>query len=143
MLISKKQFRFDLADNYTAMARLGIDIKKSKYFLPPYEWYNDTIAKWTNELQLQLINFTPGTRSHADYTWPGLKNYRGSEDIYESIIQYEASAVSGLNGFMLLMHLGTDPQRTDKFYKRLPELIRTLKKKGYHFQRVDELLLTD
>jgi endoglucanase len=143
LLVTKKQFNFDLADNYTAMAQYGIDIKKASYFLPPYEWYNDTIAAWTKDLQLQLINFTPGTRSHADYTTPLDKNYRSSEEIYKSIIDYENTKPWGLNGFILLMHIGTDPKRTDKFYHRLPDLIKHLKAKGYQFQRVDKLLTTD
>jgi endoglucanase len=143
LLVTKKQFNFDLADNYTAMAQYGIDIKKASYFLPPYEWYNDTIAVWTKDLQLQLINFTPGTRSHADYTTPLDKNYRSSEEIYKSIIDYENTQPWGLNGFILLMHIGTDPKRTDKFYHRLPDLIKHLKAKGYQFQRVDKLLTTD
>jgi len=140
LLVTKKQFRFDLADNYTAMARHGIDVKKAICFLPPYEWYNDSIAKWTGELQLQLINFTPGTKSNADYTWPGLPNYLNSEKIYQSIVQYEGSSPSGLNGFMLLVHLGTDPRRPDHLYAWLGALIRRLRSEGYQFQRVDELL---
>jgi len=120
----------------------GIDIKKEKarFFLPPYEWYNATIASWTSELGLQLINFTPGTISHADYTTPGMNNYRSSDIIYKSIVDYEKNRRAGLNGFILLMHIGTDPKRTDKFYHRLPELLKYLRAKGYQFQTVDNLL---
>ena len=117
--------------------------KQAAFFLPPYEWYNDTIAAWTKEMGLQLINFTPGTRSNADYTTPNDKNYRSSEEIYNSIINYEQTKPAGLNGFILLLHIGTDPNRTDKFYYRLPELIKYLKAKGYHFQTVEQLLLVD
>ncbi len=143
LLVTKNQFRFDLADNYTAMARLGIDIKKANYFLPPYEWYNDSIASWSKELQVQLINYTPGTLSHADYTTDKDKNYRSSEKILASILQTEQNKPAGLNGFILLMHIGAGPGRTDKFYRKLPELIRHLKAKGYQFQRVDGILETD
>ncbi len=118
----------------------GVNTFKTSYFLPPYEWYNDTIAAWTKELGLQLINFSPGTRSNADYTYPALKNYQSNEVIYHSIIDYERAKPSGLNGFILLLHIGTDPKRTDKFYSRLPRLISYLKAKGYHFQTVDQLL---
>ncbi len=143
LLVTKDQFRFDLADNYTAMARQGIDVKMAKYYLPPYEWYNDTIAAWTKELKLQLINFSPGTLSHADYTTPEDKNYRSSETIWNSIMDFEQKRPAGLNGFILLLHIGTDHRRTDKFYFRLQELVRRLKSKGYQFQTVDELLKTD
>lgn len=113
------------------------------YFLPPYEWYNDQISIWTKERNMQLINYTPGTLSHADYTTDKDKNYRSSETIYNSIIDYEKNHASGLNGFILLMHLGAGPGRKDKFYTYLPKLIAYLRAKGYHFQRVDELLKED
>jgi peptidoglycan/xylan/chitin deacetylase (PgdA/CDA1 family) len=88
----------------------------------------------------QLIDYTPGTLSNADYTTPDLKNYRSSEEIFRSIIKYEQSHPSGLNGFILLLHIGTDPKRTDKFYFKLPDLIQKLKARGYQFQTVEQLL---
>ncbi len=48
------------------------------------------------KLGLQLINYTPGTLSHADYTTSKDKNYRSSETIYNSIIDYEKSKPAGL-----------------------------------------------
>jgi peptidoglycan/xylan/chitin deacetylase (PgdA/CDA1 family) len=136
LLVTKKEFEADLKLNYDAMKELGIS--NAKYFLPPYEWYNDSIAAWTKEMHLQLINFTPGTKSNADYTTPDLKNYRASDEIYNSIISLETK--QSLDGFVLLLHIGTDPKRTDKFYFKLKQLIQTLKQKGYSFKRVDELL---
>jgi len=140
LLVEKDQFRKDLSANYNEMTGVGITKEKARFFLPPYEWYNDTIANWTKEFGLQLINFTTGTLSHADYTIPDMKNYRSSEVIYKSIIDYEKNHPAGLNGFILLMHIGTDPKRTDKFYHRLPGLIKHLNAKGYQFQTVDNLL---
>lgn len=122
------------------MQSFGIAKKEARYFLPPYEWYNDTIAAWTNALGLQLINYTPGTLSHADYTTPDASNYRSSSTIWNSIESFEIKHVTGLNGFILLVHIGTDPKRTDKFYHQLPSLIQWLKKKGYKMVKIDELL---
>jgi endoglucanase len=143
LLLNEQQFSLDLADNYAAMAAHGIEANKSRYFLPPYEWYNDSIAVWTNRFGMQLINFTPGTRSTADYTKETDKNFRDSESILNSITGYEISRPSGLNGFILLTHVGAGPGRTDKFYKKLPELIKNLKSKGYQFVRIDTLLQSD
>lgn len=141
LLVSQQQFSADLTANYKAMERFGISKKDSPYFLPPYEWYNQSISNWTSEMGLQLINFTPGTRSNADYTYPEMgKSYRSSEEIYQSIINFEKEKPDGLNGFMLLLHIGTDPRRTDKLYDRLPELINFLKNEGYELVKVDELL---
>ncbi len=143
LLVTEQQFKTDLLNNYNEMAEFGIEKQQAKYFLPPYEWYNDSISIWTKELGLQLINYTPGTLSHADYTTTNDRNYRSSETIYNSIIKYEKTKPAGLNGFILLMHIGAGPGRTDKFYTRLPELIQYLKQKGYQFQTVERLLKTD
>lgn len=40
-----------------------------------------------------------------------------------------------------MVHFGTSPQRTDKFYKRLPQMIKTLKHKGYKFVPLKKNLL--
>lgn len=140
MLVTKSEFIRDLQKNYGELQRLGISNLSARYFLPPYEWYNDTISRWASEWGLQLVNYTPGTLSHADYTTPRDKNYRGSEEIYRSIVAYEKAQASGMNGFILLMHIGTDPKRKDKLYYRLPELIQWLREKKYQLVRIDELL---
>src|SRR5690606_40658683 len=105
-LVSHSQWQHDIANNYKEMQRFGIKKSQAYYFLPPYEWYNDTIAKWTKEWGLQLINFTSGTLSHADYTHPEEKNYRSSQEIWESIFRAETNRPNGLNGYILLLHIG-------------------------------------
>ena len=121
-----------------SIVNYGVKRSVIKYFIPPYEWYNDSIAIWTKQMRIQLINYSPGTKSTADYTTPDRKNYRSSDEIYQSIIDKEKQ--DGLNGFILLIHFGTDPKRTDKFYDRLDELITTLKQKGYEFNNIAGLL---
>jgi endoglucanase len=150
LLVSKSEFLNDLFSLNKTLGHIAEKFEREgytgifmDYFLPPYEWYNDSISTWCKEKGIQLINYTPGTLSHADYTTPKDKNYKSSETIYNSIINYEKTKPTGLNGFILLMHIGAGPARTDKFYSRLPELIRYLKQKGYHFQTVDQLLNTE
>jgi peptidoglycan/xylan/chitin deacetylase (PgdA/CDA1 family) len=138
LLVTHEQFIADLEGNYSEMKKFGIRRQDSPYFLPPYEWYNDSIVSWTREMSLTLINFSPGTISHADYTTPDLKNYRNSEEIFQSITGYEKK--NGMNGFILLTHIGVDPKRKDKFYLRLEAVIKELKSKGYRFLRIEDLL---
>ncbi len=126
--------------NYATMAAVGIKTYKTQYFIPPYEWYNDTISAWANEQGWVLFNNTPGTLSHADYTIPSMKNYRSSDVIWGSILDYEQNVAQGLNGFLLLIHIGTHPERTDKFYLQLGPLINFLRHKGYRFRRIDRML---
>ena len=138
-LVTKEQFDQDLAKNYEAMQQFGINKSAAHYFLPPYEWHNETIAEWTSANGLQLVNFTPGTGSNADYTTPSMKNYASSDAILQRIKAYQAKDPNGLNGFILLMHIGAGPERTDKFYSRLPELIEWLRSKNYEIVRIDQL----
>jgi len=140
LLVTKRQFIADLKKNYKELKRFGIKNSSARFFLPAYEWYNDSISSWTRQLGLQLVDYTSGTLSNADYTTPEEKNYRNSGVIYQSILEYEQKHTSGLNGFILLMHIGTDAKRTDKFYNRLPQLIQWLEQKNYQPVRIDELL---
>ncbi len=141
LLLTQKQFRDDLQDNYKAMVSFGIKEEDALFFLPPYEWYNDSISTWTSQMGLQLINHTHGTLSHADYTVPGTGTYRSSDEIFQSVLDYETSGSNGLNGFILLSHIGTVPERTDKFYFYLEKLVEELKLRAYRFKRIDELLV--
>lgn len=141
LLVTEDQFRTDLENNYKRMRRFGVRKQDAPFFLPPYEWYNAQIARWTADAGRTLVNFTHGTRSTADYTYPEMgKSYRGSDEIYRSVMEHERVSPHGLNGFILLVHIGTDPRRTDKFYDRLDRLIGELEGKGYTFRRIDDLL---
>lgn len=142
LLVSKHDFVHDLQNNYELMKAFGIYQESAPYFLPPYEWYNDSISSWTKSIGLQLINYTPGTISHADYTTPVMPNYKSSEDILKSIFKYESSRPDGLNGFILLMHIGTSPLRKDKLYDKFPLILEFLKGRSYQLVKIDELLMS-
>ena len=55
------------------------------------------------------------------------------------LMSYESD--HSLNGHLLLVRFAQFPQRTDKFYKRLPQMIKTLKHKGYKFVPLRKNLL--
>jgi endoglucanase len=134
LLVTKEDFFRDVLDNYKEIERFGVRKTDARFFLPAYEWYNDTVTTWTKELGLVLVNFTPGTYSNADWTHPELgRQYVSSDTIFARILRFEQSRPDGLNGFILLTHIGTDPRRKDKFYMRLDELITALENKGYQF----------
>jgi len=141
LLVTKQEFTDDLLNSYRELKNFGVEKNSARYFLPPYEWYNDSITSWAAQLGLQLVNFTPGTRSTADYTYPDMgSKYMSNEMIYQSIIKLEKNSPSGLNGFILLIHAGTDPRRKEKFYYQLPSLIDDLKRLSYSFVTIDQLL---
>lgn len=137
--VTKEEFTDDIRKCYQVMQKYGITPEKAKYFMPPFEEYNTTIASWTKELGLQLVNYTPGTGSNMDYTTPEMPYYRSSEEIYNRIMEEEAK--NGLNGHILLLHLGVGNERTDKFCDTyLDKLISSLLGKGYKFTLLEEAI---
>lgn len=137
-LISRSAFEKDLRANLTKLARF--QSVPPRFFLPPYEHADQAIADWSAQCGLTLVNYTPGTRSPADYTEDEAKNFVSSQTIFDSILQREASDPDGLNGYLLLLHLGAGPRRSDKFASRLPELLAFLQRRGYVSVRLDSLL---
>jgi peptidoglycan/xylan/chitin deacetylase (PgdA/CDA1 family) len=117
------------------MAGFGIKKKDARYFLPPFEWYNQTVSQWAAEAGLTLVNFTPGTLSNADYTYPAPgQRYITADSIFARILAYEKQTPKGLKGFILLTHIGSDPRRPDKFYRKLDPLLGELTRRGYRFK---------
>lgn len=137
LLVSRSAFEDDLRGNYEAMARFAIKRREAPYLLPPFEWHNQKIADWCLAKGVTLVNFTPGTSSTADYTTPEMgSRYVSSDTIAHSIEHFERTNISGLNGFLLLAHIGAGPKRSDKFYLKLEGLIMDLQRKGYRFSRL-------
>ncbi len=137
-LVPKDAFKADLLANLEKIERLGT--ARPRYFLPPYEHYNADIARWTGEMGLRLVNYTPGTRSNADYTEDRAANFVASGAIFASILRCEKEDAHGLNGFLLLLHLGAGPGRTDKFHARFGALLDELAGRGYQFVGLEDLL---
>ena len=141
-LVTKDSLLQDLWRNKKSMQQMGIkEADMKRFFIPPYEWWNDEIGSWMDSRGITLFSFTPGTTSNADYTWPEMgTSYKSSDVIMNAIKKFNETRVGRLNGVVLLIHAGTDPRRKDKLYNRLDELISYLKKAGYQFKRIDELL---
>jgi peptidoglycan/xylan/chitin deacetylase (PgdA/CDA1 family) len=135
LLVSEKEFRKDLKANMKELREAGTGKRKVKFFLAPFEWYNREIAEWSRETGLTLINFTPGTGTNADYTTPGMGGYKSSDVLWDHLSRFEERNRLGLKGAIILVHLGTHPDRQDKFYNRLGDLIDELRRRGYDFGR--------
>jgi endoglucanase len=139
-LVTQAQFTSDLKRNFQRFQELELAQSPGRYFIPPFEHYNTQIVAWAEQMEVTLINYTPGTRSHADYTGEADRNFTSAQVIFDSIVKREQTDPHGLNGFILLLHLGSGPGRADKFPARFGELLDHLAAQGYEFVRVDELL---
>ncbi len=138
LLVTKNEFISDIEDNYKSLEKLGIPKNKALVYLPPYEWYNDTIASWSNQIGLKLVNISSGTITNQDWTIPEKgKPYFSSDSLMKNFLSYEKE--KGMNGYILLIHPGTDPRRTDKFYLRLDSILNYLENKNYSFHSFSEI----
>ena len=139
-LVSREEFTADLAANLKALRAIGALPARHAFFIPPYEHFNRDQVKWCKPLDVTLFNFTPGSGSNRDYAPEGDSHFATSQKIYDDILAYERKDPHGLNGFILLMHLGSG--RADPLHPRLGALCNELTKRGYEFVRIDELLNT-
>ena len=138
-LVTKEFFAEDLRANLAALRTIGaLQPGEPVLFIPPYEWYNRDQAAWCKELGVTLINFTPGSGSNRDYAPEGDPAFVPSEKLCDDILAYERRHPHGLNGFILLLHVGS--QRKDPFHPQLGPLCDELTKRGYKFVRIDKLL---
>jgi len=141
LLVTKDSFNTDIERNIEAMQSVGLILNHPQYYIPPYEWWNDSITAWSHQKNLRVVSFTPGIRTNADYTYPELGNtYKSTEWIMGWLKDVLLSATTKLNGAIMLIHAGTDPRRKDKLYDRLSEMILLLKTNGYNLKRIDELV---
>jgi peptidoglycan/xylan/chitin deacetylase (PgdA/CDA1 family) len=138
-LISEAEFNKDLSANLTALRSFGaLEPGQPAFLIPPYEWYNRDQVNWSKEAGVTLINFTPGSGANRDYAPEGDRAFVPSAKLGDDILAYEKSAPHGLNGFILLFHVGAE--RQDLFHPQLGPLCDELLSRGYEFVRIDQLL---
>lgn len=137
LIVSRDSLMRDLERNAAELARFGITKEKSRWLLPPYEYYNSESNFLTERMGYRVLNYTPGTGTPADYTTPDMPSYKTSEQLIDNLYNFENAV--GLDGAILLIHPGIHPDRTDRLYNRLGEIIKHLKEKGYSFRSLNEI----
>lgn len=138
-LVTEDFFAKDLKKNIAALGVIGaLTRDKRVFFIPPYEYYNADQVKWAQKLDLVLFNLSPGCGSSRDYIKEGAPHFVTAQKLYDDILAYEKKDPHGLNGYLLLLHLGSG--RKDPFHPMLGPLCDELTKRGYEFERVDNLL---
>ncbi len=113
----------------------------NKHLIPfwraPFGEINREILLWAAELGYRHIGWSYRCDS---WDWVADKNsdlYRSSDQIKGHFLDLEEKR--GLNGKIILMHLGSE-RKADFPYETLAALIDELKRRGYTFVKVSELL---
>ena len=133
-LVSGDSLRNDIINNLVELQKFGVSQKDAVWFMPPYEWYNKESVYTASTLGLKTINYTPGTATPADYTYPGMSSYKTSDELIAKLFAFEKS--NNLNGAIILIHPGVDDRRPDKLYDKLDSIIKRLRRLGYTFERL-------
>ena len=138
-LVTEAFFKEDLRKNIARLRAIGaLRHEQPVFFIPPYEHYNRDQVLWARQLNVVLFNLTPGCGSNRDYIKEGAPRFVSARRLYDDILTYERKDPHGLNGFLVLLHLGSG--RKDPFHPMLGPLCDELSKRGYEFERVDRLL---
>lgn len=126
----------------------------SKIWRTPYGAYNSLILKIAGKFGYKKhIFWTNGGNGHSldipDYISKRMivvggrlvKNplYMTREQVLKMLVDWEIKDKHGMNGAIILMHLGTN-RKVDKLINVLPEFIKKMKDKGYRFVTTSEVL---
>lgn len=128
-LVTVDSLLTDTHANLRALAQHGVNTAGVIWYLPPYEWAASIHADAISRMGMTPIAPTPGILTYRDYTTPDMAEYHSSDEIFRQLLDYERAHT--LSGAIVIIHLGTHPLRTDKFYRRFPALLDTLISRGY------------
>jgi peptidoglycan/xylan/chitin deacetylase (PgdA/CDA1 family) len=137
-LISETEFKKDLEKNISDLKQLRALASGPIYFIPAYECFDGDQVKWAKEMGVLKFNFSPESGSNRDYMQESDPKFVSSQRILKDTLAYEKKDPHGLNGYILLIHLGAD--RKDKMYRLLEPMVEELRSRGYEFVRIDEML---
>lgn len=119
--------------------------KMAPYWRAPYGEHNAEIRTWAAGAGFRQIGWTLG-KSWADgmdtLDWvadTSATYYHSADEIAEKIITFGDGKKSGANGAVILMHLGSQ-RNGDYPHLKLPQIIQEMKKKGYTFVTIPEML---
>jgi peptidoglycan/xylan/chitin deacetylase (PgdA/CDA1 family) len=111
----------------------------------PYGEHNGEIRAWAAEPGYRHVGWTRDAASREDLDsrdWvadPTSSIYRSSREIRDRILGFGQGNGHGLNGGIVLMHLGTG-RRSDPAHARLPEILDGLAARGYRLVTISDLL---
>ncbi|MCI0513373.1 polysaccharide deacetylase family protein [candidate division KSB1 bacterium] len=118
--------------------------KMRRLWRAPYGEQNPTIRAWAAELGYRQIGWTTAAKlklSLDTMDWVTDKSsgiYQRPEEMLKKILQFAAKDEHGLNGGIILMHLGTE-RKEDFPYLVLGQLIDSLQVRGYQLTTISKM----
>lgn len=123
----------------------AIGVRHEPIWRAPYGEQNAVINGWAEKAGYRHVGWTQGTswQTNLDTNdWvesPNERGYFSSDEVIRKIVNFGRGTAHGLNGGIVLMHLGTI-RTQDRLYLKLGVIIDTLKNSGYGFATIPEML---
>ncbi len=135
-LISRDEFMAEMDSAYRSLGRYDISRIGASVFIPPFEWYNDSICAWASEQGLQVVSYTYGFPTSEDYTVPSMgEAYVSTDEIFKRLRGMPVE-----NGTIFLIHMGVKPERPEPLYDHVYSIIDWIDQLGYKVVPLMELI---
>lgn len=109
------------------------------YWRAPFGEINRQILRWGRDAGYTHVFWTPYLDTMDWVPSPGEPMFRTPQQILAHILAQEAKRSGGVDGGIVLMHLGSERKEDLRADRILPDLIARLRAKSYRFATVDEV----
>jgi peptidoglycan/xylan/chitin deacetylase (PgdA/CDA1 family) len=144
--VSRASLISELTDAEHLLFERAGNLRFAHFWRAPFGEYNQQICEWAFSAGYIHIGWRQGGswRVNLDSNdWVVNENsqaYKTPQEVFDKIVTI-AQTPGGLNGGIILMHLGTDrTQRSEQVHRILGKLIDTLRRMGYKPVTVSTLL---
>ncbi|MBI5893073.1 MAG: polysaccharide deacetylase family protein [Deltaproteobacteria bacterium] len=140
-----KEFLSNELKETAALFKEATGKEMSHLWRAPYGEINKEILAWAFEAGYIHISWTTDKKKRQSLDsldWVKDEDstlYLTADEIKEKIINFDKNG-NGVNGGIVLMHLGTERQ-TQEAHKKLEDIIDTLSSQGYRFVKVSQMLV--
>lgn len=117
----------------------------SHFWRAPFGEHNSQIRMWASEIGYQQIGWSRDRKiriSLDTMDWVADKNsplYRNPDEILTNVLTFADSSEYGVNGGIILMHLGS--LRPDDYPSRIVgPMIDSLRFRGYEFRKIESMI---
>lgn len=117
--------------------QLATDRKMAAYWRAPFGEYNPQILRWAADAGWRHVYWSPHMDTLDWVADTASALYRTPAQILQGLLRQSRQSPSGLNGGIILMHLGTERQGETRADTILEDLVRQLEAQGYTFTTVD------
>lgn len=104
----------------------------------PFGEFNAQILSWAQAEGYRHVCWTPHLDTLDWVASPADPLFKTPQQILQGLLRRDQSDPRGLDGGIVLMHLGTERESGMEADRILPDLIQSLRAKGYRFGTVDE-----